>query len=80
MKKLKLKLQKLGAKELLSRDQLKNILGGEVAGSACTGDKFSECVGKSEGTACCFTWSGTIYTGKCYAFAPDYKLHCSDLN
>lgn len=81
MKKLTLKALELGARELLSREQLKNILGGDIGSATdCDGDKVQVCQSKQEGTSCCFTWSGTIYRGKCHAFAPDYTLHCSDLN
>lgn len=85
MKKLKLKALELGAKGVLSREQLKSILGGAGSGGSggsadCTKDKFAVCTGQPEGTVCCFTYSGTVYYGKCYAFAPDYKIHCSDLN
>ncbi|MBS0029975.1 hypothetical protein ACTJJ0_21050 [Chitinophaga sp. 22321] len=83
MKKLKLKALELGVTELLSREQLKKVFGGvdgSGSGGDCKGDKFEVCKGQAEGTKCCFTYSGTVYSGKCYAFAPDYKIHCSDLN
>lgn len=90
MKKLKLKALELGARELLSREQLKNVIGGSGTGSEdpgsnsgsgdCVNDKFEACKGKGDGDACCFIWNGSHYPGKCRAFAPDYKFHCSDLN
>ncbi|WP_423737524.1 hypothetical protein [Chitinophaga caseinilytica] len=76
MKKLKLKMLASGAIELLNREQLKNILGGEGgSGVDCTGDKHSVCANAWPET-CCFTENGAIYYGTCKAFAPDYKSFC----
>ncbi len=36
MKKLKLKVQELGATELLTREQMKKVLGGTAQGSGCS--------------------------------------------
>lgn len=56
MKKLKLRAIELGAKEILSREQLKMILGGDdgSAGTSCTAD--SDCQG---GMKCCMTTDGS---------------------
>jgi len=48
MKKLKLKAIKLAAKEVLTRDQLKNIIGGDGSGdcgSNCFGTCYISCNG-----------------------------------
>ncbi|TWF40655.1 hypothetical protein FHW36_104338 [Chitinophaga polysaccharea] len=53
MKKLKLKALDLGAKELLTREQLKNVMGGDGSGTKdCTndcGEALGEC---PEGLTC----------------------------
>jgi hypothetical protein len=41
MKKLKLKALELGAKEILTREQLKNIIGGD--GGGCSSCEFTGC-------------------------------------
>ena len=43
MKKLKLKALEFGAKEVLTRVQLKNVLGGSGSGSGSAGPSFWEC-------------------------------------
>ena len=56
MKRLKLKLSELQGAEILSREQLKNILGGDGSGSSsgCTGD--SQC---GPGQKCCTATDGS---------------------
>ncbi|RAJ76630.1 hypothetical protein CLV59_108149 [Chitinophaga dinghuensis] len=88
MKKLKLKALDLGAKELLSREQLKNILGGDGSddggstgiSDGCAADKVAACKDKNEGNSCCFYYQGHRYDGLCRKYAPNYVNHCSDLN
>lgn len=43
MKKLKLKALELGATELLTREQLKNVIGGSGSGSGAGGSGMSVC-------------------------------------
>jgi hypothetical protein len=58
MKKLKLNLQQFEGAEVLTRNQLKKILGGKVAG----GDHLDSC---STGTSCSVYDNGQVYTGSC---------------
>jgi hypothetical protein len=69
MKKLKLKALELGAKEVLSRDQLKNVLGGSGSGgsggsggnnlpsctASCSGGTSVTCYGHPGGSGCSAT-------------------------
>ncbi|RAJ76621.1 hypothetical protein CLV59_108140 [Chitinophaga dinghuensis] len=86
MKKLRLKALDLGAKELLSREQLRNILGGDGSddgGSGPTNCGMTPtiaCSGKSSGDQCCWYTNQTVYYGICRSYAPTYVLRCSDLN
>ncbi|MCL2596719.1 MAG: hypothetical protein FWD66_03480 [Paludibacter sp.] len=48
--------------------------------SSCGGTKVTACEGSRNLASCCFTYNGKIYYGRCQAFAPNYVLHCSDLN
>jgi len=77
MKKISLKNLNLKEVEQLSREQLKNVLGGADSGSGDPYPKITACKGKDEGDACSWTTNGTNYTGKCKTlFGP---RHCSDL-
>ncbi|WP_423737527.1 hypothetical protein [Chitinophaga caseinilytica] len=80
MKKLTLKALNLGARELLNREQLKNVLGGDGSSGStdCAGDKVTACDGKSTGTACCFVYQQNVYYGTCQANAPVYKMMCEE--
>ena len=82
MKKLKLKALGLGAREVLSREQLRNVFGGSdgSGGDGCASDKFKACDDKNEGNSCCFRYHGVRSDGLCRKYAPDYVMHCSDLN
>ncbi|OQP57762.1 hypothetical protein A3860_09045 [Niastella vici] len=52
MKKLKLKALELGAKEVLSRDQLKNVFGGSVLDDGGSGQCSTLCVVGSSYKVC----------------------------
>jgi len=41
--KLKLKVLELGADELLTREQLKNVMAGDGSGSGCANDNLGLC-------------------------------------
>lgn len=66
MKKLTLKALELGARELLSREQLKNIMGGTGSYPNCENDEFQACAGKMPPDNCCFMYSGAIRYGTCH--------------
>ncbi|MEN5088845.1 hypothetical protein ABE426_20455 [Sphingobacterium faecium] len=76
MKKISLK----NLKEVLSRDDLKMIVGGSSGGSGSGSDpnpKITACKDKSENASCSWVSNGTTYTGKCKTyFGP---RSCSDL-
>jgi hypothetical protein len=78
MKKLKLAvLNDIG--EVLTREELKKVFGGETSGSGST-PKIDACKGKSSGSSCSFTDSnGATSYGKCVSIYGG-PLHCSDLN
>ncbi|RAJ76622.1 hypothetical protein CLV59_108141 [Chitinophaga dinghuensis] len=85
MKKLKLKALDLGAKELLSREQLKNILGGsgsDLGGSnlGCAESAYSACGSRPVPHNCCFVQSGIVYHGVCRKSVYLEEYTCSDLN
>lgn len=64
MKKLKLNIEKLEGAEMLTRDQLKNVMGGMVpytfiqpdCGTVCTSDQ--NCKGAQGGCTTC--WTSTL--------------------
>ncbi len=62
MKKLKLKALELGSMELLTRAQLKNVLGGDYGGDYSQGCDEKPCTGGHQGSTCT-TASGL--EGKC---------------
>lgn len=84
------KLEKIKLHEVtvLTDSEMKMVFGGGdeeeelTSGSTgdCGGTKVSACDGKSKGDSCCFTWKGHKYYGTCQRYAPNYKIHCSDLN
>lgn len=79
----KLKLSNFELTEILSREELKKIVGGDYgSGSNSSGSgspKVVACQGKKEGEGCSFIYNGQDSLGKCRAYAPDYTLHCSNL-
>lgn len=83
MKKISLKNLNLKEVDQLSREQLKNVLGGAYGGPITTVDpnpKITACLRKRRGARCSWKNSaGYPYTGTCEAYAPNYVLHCSDL-
>lgn len=84
MKKISLKNLNLKEVNQLSREQLKNILGGSGSGSGSgsgtdPNPKITACNGKSANAACSWTYQGATYSGRCASIAPSYVLHCSDL-
>lgn len=69
MKKLKLNLRNVG--EVLTREQLKQIVGGSGSGS---GSGKKPCDGKSEGDSCAHPSGGT---GKCEYYPFSSGLVCN---
>jgi hypothetical protein len=68
MKKLKLKALGLGAKEILTREQLKYVLGGDGSGSGAGGGGGNTGGGSGCPTSPCSVFNSTngkTYTGNC---------------
>lgn len=84
MKKLKLKALGLGAKEILSREQLKNVLGG--SGTTGTTGTGSGTTGSGDGH--CRTGSCTLYVatlgitvqGTCTDYHTGGSIRCACVN
>lgn len=79
MKKISLKNLNLKEVDQLSREQLKNVLGGSSVGSEGDNPKIDACNRLNAGDPCYWTYQGIDYTGRCKGVAPNYILHCSDL-
>jgi len=78
MKKLKLKLAQLSSAEVLTREQLKNVLKSSVGGSICTCD-IDACNGKQLGDPCYDAYGareGVCYIGNCMACWIDTSHWC----
>ncbi|RAJ76620.1 hypothetical protein CLV59_108139 [Chitinophaga dinghuensis] len=79
MKKLKLKALELGARELLSREQLRTILGGdgsdEGGSTPCSNSPTTACIGKAVGSRCCWQIDREVNIGRCL---PVGALSCID--
>ncbi|MFC1226222.1 hypothetical protein ACFE6N_20635 [Pedobacter sp. BG31] len=82
----KLKLSDFDFTEILSRDELKKIVGGDFGSGSGSGSKppavppkVAACQGKKAGDQCSFLYNGKDSPGYCRAYAPDYTLHCSNL-
>ena len=76
MKKLKLDQQKFAGAEVLSRAQLRKVMGGEGSGNS---PKVAACCGKAVNDDCNFTLAcGFESKGKCQSYFTG-PLHCSDL-
>lgn len=84
MKKLKLNKVDFAGAEVLTRNQLKKVMGGDMNETG-DGDEYGEspkvaaCKDKSEGAACSFLYNGSTSTGYCRSYAPNYVRHCSNL-
>lgn len=92
----KLSRIKLHEAAILNDNEMKMVFGGYVGSSGSWSDndgdsgsgadpcnsptKVEACYGKSEKADCSFRYQCTTYYGRCLAFAPNYTLHCSDLN
>lgn len=68
MKKLKLKALELGANEVLTREQLKNVLGGD--GSSDGTVKYAACINSTG----CWTYTNAVTFQECLA---DIDRYCS---
>ena len=83
MKKLSLKSSAFNKGEVLTREQLKKVMGGDdgsgSGGGGGDSPKVKACSGKKNGDSCSFVYNGTDSYGYCRAYAPDYTLHCSNL-
>ncbi|WP_423737528.1 hypothetical protein [Chitinophaga caseinilytica] len=80
MRKLKLLALDLGATAVLSREQLKNILGGIGAGSyECGTDKFDACVDKTVFVNCCYNDRNYDIYGQCQLGPSSSELQCLPL-
>ena len=81
----KLKLTNFDLSEILSRDELKKIVGGDFGSGSGSGSgtgypKIDACAGKKEGDSCSFEYNGSPSYGYCTArLAPAYTMHCSNL-
>lgn len=82
MKKLVLKSSAFNGGEVLSREQLKKVMGGDGGsgnGSGSGGSpKIDACSGKSVGDSCFWTYQGTSYSGRCQSYMAQ-PLACSTL-
>lgn len=78
MEKLKLNALALENKEVLTRAQLKRVLGGEADGSGGS-PKIDACKGLKENDPCAWVYNGEKSTGYCRWFAFSTALHCSNL-
>lgn len=78
MKKLRLQRTTFAGGEVLTREQLKNIMGG-YADATTLNSKTQACVGKKEGDHCTFTYEGSPESGYCHSFMFG-TIHCSNLS
>jgi natural product precursor len=83
----KLKLSNFDFSEILSREELKRIVGGDFGSGSGSGSgsktgypKIDACSGKKNCDPCSFMYNGVPSTGKCTdKLAPAYTMHCSNL-
>ncbi|RAJ76619.1 hypothetical protein CLV59_108138 [Chitinophaga dinghuensis] len=82
MKKLKLKALELGARELLSREQLRNILGGDGSDDGgsepipCAETTTAACDKKAVRDICCVKYDNSYVYGRCASYAPTNVMRC----
>lgn len=82
MKKLKLNALFLQNEEVLSRAQLKRVLGGDDGSGADATEaapKIEACKKLKEGDACAWVYKGEKSSGYCRRYAFGTVLHCSNL-
>lgn len=76
----KLNLQLLSIKEMLTKEQMKKVVGGYETTTTTTtkSPKIAACEGKKHGDECIYTYQDVHYQGTCTSFFAG-PLFCSTL-
>ncbi|MGM9476841.1 hypothetical protein ACS5PU_10430 [Pedobacter sp. GSP4] len=78
MKKLSLNPNAFDKGEVLTRAQLKKVMGGGSAPESGESPKITACQDKKDGDYCVWTYEGTSYEGHCRSYLAS-PLACSSL-
>jgi len=77
MKKLNLKVSELMNPEVLTREQLKNVMGGSGVVTTTASPKTVACIGLKQCDGCSYSYNGSTEYGRCISLYGQ-PLHCSN--